>query len=377
MRVFVNLFILIVLTFGCKPVSKQSNSDYSGNDNLKNKSAVLFSIFDKNGYKILYVYSDSGEINQTYYLVPKHLPIPSAIKNQSIIRTPCQRVVCLSTTHIAFIDALNETDHVMAVSGVGNVFAETLRSKAESGRLKDIGYESSLDFEMLLSLNPDLVTVYDINGTLSPINDKMKKLNIPVVQINEYLESTPLGQAEWIKFFAEFFDKRFQADSIFNAIFQNYNELKMMTESCIFKPSVLLNLPWKGIWYIPGGKSNVAQLIADAGGNYVWKDNTENNNIPLHIEDVFEKASNADFWLNPGDVVSIHDVSGVDTRLKIFKPVQNGSMFNRNKRLNRSGGNDYMESGTVRPDLILKDLIKILHPELLTEHEFYYYTKVK
>ena len=373
MRICAMVFILISLTFGCRnPEGEVKNSEKTKGE-LENKSAELFSITDEEGYRVLSIYSKKNEHVERYFLVSGTETVPDIIKHETVIRTPCRRVVCLSTTHIAFMDALNETGSIFAVSGIDYVYNQLLRDKADSGLVKDIGYEASLDFELLLSLHPDLVTVYDINGTLSPIHAKLKKLGIPTVQINEYLESSPLGQAEWIKFFAEFFDKRKEADSVFSMVYDQYTALKKAADTCKVKPSVVVNLPWKGIWYIPGGKSNQAQLIDDAGGTYYWSETEEQHTMPLHIEDVYQKAVGADYWINPGDASKPEDITGVDTRLGKFKALQTGNLYNRNKRMSPGGGNDCMESGIVRPDLILKDLIAILHPELLKGHGFYYY----
>jgi iron complex transport system substrate-binding protein len=272
---------------------------------------------------------------------------------------------------------LGESNSVKAVSGSQYIYNQNVRKGIDEGKIEDVGYENSLDFELLLSLKPDMVTVYDINGTISPIINKLKKFNIPVVQINEYLESSPLGQAEWIKFFAEFYNKRSFAESKFSEIYNSYNSLKKIIDTINTRPTVLLNMPWKGTWYIPGGKSNVAQLINDAGGNYLWKENNETHNTPLNIEEVYLKANQADVWLNTGQAKNINDIINNDKRLSKFKAINTKNIFNRNKRLNKLGGNDYMESGTTRPDLILKDLIKILHPNLFAEDDFFYYSNLE
>ncbi len=341
-------------------------------------SAELFKIEEFDIYRVLSVYDKTGAVTNKYYLVEKDKQIPVEISDKkNIIRTPVTNVICLSTTHIAYIDMLDETDKITAVSGSQYIYNPVLRKGIISREIKDAGYENSLDFELLLSLKPDVVTVYDINGTISPVINKIKKFNIPVIQINEYLESSLLGQTEWIKFFGELFGKRELACTKFNEVYRNYNELKQKTDKIKNKPKVLLNMPWKGTWYIPGGKSNIAQLIEDAGGDYIWKNNPEKHNTPLNIEDVYLNAFDADIWLNPGQANSLSDIFGTDNRLAKFKPVKTSNIYNRNKRLNKFGGNDYMESGTVRPDLILRDLIKILHPELLPEHELFYYTKLE
>lgn len=372
-----NFSILIILTtylFSCTNVKIKNNS--SGFVRKENKYARLFSIEEKGKLKRLTIFDVNGNKQENYFLINKYSQISDTLKYNNIIKTPVKRIICLSTTHIAFIDALNETDKIVAISGSQYIYNPILIKRINTGKLKDTGYENSLDFELILSLKPDLVTVYDIIGSISPTINKLKQYNIPVIQINEYSETSILGQTEWIKIFAAFFEKENLAEKKFTKIEKNYSYLKKVTETITHRPSVLLNMPWKGTWYIPGGKSNIAQLIKDAGGNYLWKNTKEHNNYSLNIEEVYMKAKETDFWLNPGQAKSIYDITNTDIRLKDFKPVKTEQIFNRNKRLSPGGGNDYMESGTVRPDLILKDLIKIFHPELFKEDNFFYYKKL-
>lgn len=374
-RIFFQILILTAtLQFSCNNVKVTNNSsDFVKN---KNKYARLFSIEEKGNLKKLSIFDVKGNEKENYFLLNKNIQIPDTLRNKNIIKTPVKRVICLSTTHIAFVDALNETDKIIAVSGSQYIYNPKLIKRINTGKLKDTGYENSLDFELILSLKPDLVTVYDINGSISPTINKLKQYHIPVVQINEYSETSVLGQAEWIKFFAEFFEKENLAEQKFTKVEKNYSYFKKAADTISYKPSVLLNMPWKGTWYIPGGKSNIAQLIKDAGGNYLWKNTEEHHNYSLNIEEVYMKAKEAEFWLNTGQAKSINDITNTDIRLNDFKSIKTGLIFNRNKRLSPGGGNDYMESGTVRPDLILKDLIKILHPELLPKDTLYYYRKL-
>ena len=369
------LFISIILS-ACENSNSEKIKITEYENDISIFDAKLFKINQSIGYKILSIFDKKGKLKDTYYLIGRDELINDSIKDMNVIRTPVKNIVCLSTTHIAFVDMLDETDKITAISGSQYVYNKNLRTRILNNEVKDVGYENALDFELLLKLKPDVVTVYDINGTISPIINKIKKFNIPVIQINEYMESSLLSQAEWLKFFGELFNKRTIANDKFKEVKQNYSNLLKMTDTITDRPKILLNMPWKGTWYIPGGDSNIAQLIEDAGGDYIWKDLDERHNIPLNIEDVYLKARNADIWLNTGQASSIDDIINTDSRLKDFKPVKGGNIFNRINKLSESGANDYMESGTVRPDLILKDMIKILHPHLLPDHEFYFYKKL-
>ncbi len=372
---FIIYFIGAVL-FSCTHSDRKNIAENESKYKVKNKYADLFMIEKYGSISKLSVFKKSGLLYEDYVLVPKNETVPDSLKNKTIIRTPAERVVCLSTTHVAFIEIIDETDKIKGVSESAFIYSPQVRTFIEKNKISDVGHENSLDFELLLSLNPDLITVYDINGTLSSTINKIKTLNLPVVLINEYLETSVLGQAEWMKFFAEFFGKAEWSEKKFNEISDSYIQLKQILDTVSEKPAVLLNMPWKGIWYIPGGKSNIARLINDAGGNYLWKNSEERHNTPLTIEEVYLKASIADFWLNTGQATDINDILNTDIRLSDLPPIKNRQIFNRTKRISIGGGNDYMESGTVRPDLILKDLIFIFHPEIIPKHTLYYYQKL-
>ena len=374
------LYVYIVLISAANIFSTCNSRKVNDKKNTffeeKNKYAELFKIEKNKNITKLSVFSIGGNLKEEYFLIKKGIKTPDSLSTKNIVNVPIKKIICLSTTHIAFVEVINETDKIVGLSGTKYIYNKKLRRKAEEGKIKDIGYENSLDFELLLSLKPDLVTAYDINGNVSPVINKLKQYHIPVVIINEYSESSALAQAEWVRFFAEFFDKRKIADDFFSDISKKYDSYLKSVDTIKEKPTVLLNMPWKGTWYIPGGKSNVAQLIKDAGGKYIWENTNEQHNYALNIEEVYENASNADFWLNPGQAKKINDIIKTDVRLENFNTIKSGNIFNRNKRLNPYGGNDCMESGTVRPDLILKDIIKILHPYIFKTDTFYFYRKL-
>jgi iron complex transport system substrate-binding protein len=246
-----------------------------------------------------------------------------------------------------------------------------------NGEIIDIGYEKKLDFEKIVHLNPDLVLAYGINSEVTGYMKKLNELGITVVLNGEYLEKEPLAKAEWVKFIAPFYNKESVAFQKFDKMAQQYNSLKDIVSEEKSKPLVLNGLPWKGVWYVPGGESFAAQFIKDAGGSYLWGKNRSTEALPLDLETVYEKALKADCWINPGATSSIKDILRIDKRLGDLYVIQTGMIFNNNAVVNQNGGNDYWESGVTNPHLILKDLVKIFHPELLPDHKFVYYKKLK
>lgn len=366
------IFISLFAFFSCSNQSSEKKSTEKAKSSISLKYAKLFKISKYGNYTELIVLSKNEETGTSYFLIPKGEKVPKHLINENIIFTPVERIICLSTTHIAYFDILKKINKIVGVSGA-YVYNEQINKSLKNGEKKDVGYEQSLDYETIISLKPDLLTIYNIDGNNSSILNKLKALKIPVVSINEYSEPHILGQTEWIKFFAEFVNETGRASQIFDSISNNYSELKNISKKESHKPTVLLNMPWKGVWYIPGNNSNIAQLISDAGGVFFGGNNLTERNFPTDVANVYINAGKSDIWLNPGQAETYSDIENIDKRLTKFRAYKNRSIFNRNRRLSESGGNDFMESGVVHPDIILKDIIKIFHPDLLPNHEFFYY----
>ena len=352
-----------------------NNSDLAL-DTLKNNYATGFRIIDNKDSKTIEVFNPWQ--NAKGVVIKYNLSKGTVSKTaDNTIHVPVKRVVCMSTTHIAFIDALHELPTIKGISGGKLISNNTINEMISKNEITDVGYEQSLNYEILIGLHPDVIFVYGVGSDVSGYINKLKELNIKVVLVGEYLEANPLAKAEWIKFFAEFFLKRELASAVFDTISNDYEKLKQTVKAIKYRPTVMMGLPWNGTWYISGGKSFAATLISDASGEYIWKDIDSHESLPIDLETVFQKSMNADIWLNPGAVLSKKDIQVVDERLVNVKPFIQNRIFNNNARLTPLGGNDYWESGTVNPHLILKDLIAILHPEVFPNYKMKYYQTIK
>ncbi|MBS1618067.1 MAG: ABC transporter substrate-binding protein, partial [Bacteroidetes bacterium] len=201
--------------------------------------------------------------------------------------------------------------------------------------------------------------------------------HISVASSRDYFEQDPLARAEWIKFFAAFINKEKMADSIFNKVKADYGFIRNSTAKMGERPTVFCNVPYNGIWYMPCGKNYVARLFTDAGSTFLWqKDEPINGlNLTLNFEQVYERAANADFWMNPGVVSSLAQLSDQDTKFKLYKAFKTGQVYNCTNRLSTGGGMDMWETGTFRPDLVLRDLSLIFHGG--SSQDLYYYKKLK
>lgn len=374
------LLISIFAFSFCFCVSNHNTED--GNKRvINNDYARLFSISDSGSYYRLDIYSPwqgADNIEITYYLSENKDLIPGNVKESSKIKLPINKSVCLSTTHVAMIEAAGSLETIIGVSGTDYVSNSLLREKIEKGKVKDVGYDSNLNTELITSLNPDIVFVYGIGPESAGYMSKLEKVGIPTLFICDYLEVHPLAKCEWMKLFGVLFASEDVVNSNFLKAKTNYESLRDSIKRKISsRPEVMLGLPYKDKWFISPGNSYVSALINDAGGEYVWSDRHSYISMPLGIESVFRQTIESEYWLNIGNVRTVNELLALDNRFAELGPVKSGKLYNNVARLSENGGNDYWESGAVRPDLVLRDIASILHPDIITNHELYYYLKVK
>ena len=373
MHRFFFIFILIVLYSGC---NSPENNNHRINSNHYAHGFQIEKTGNVTELTVFNPWEKADNVSIRYFLVEKDKSVPDSLAGERIIRTPLERVICLSTTHIGFLDVLEETATVVGISGSQYVSSENVRKRLEGGESPDVGYGQNLNYELIVNQNPELVMVYGIGSEVTSYVQKLEELKIPVVMVAEYLEETPLGKAEWIKFFGTFFQKENEAQLYFEQVENEYHRLKKLAAEANEKPKVLVGSPYKDSWWIPGGNSYLANLIADAGGDYVGKENPSNESYVISFEHALTFADEADVWINMGNLASKDEILITDERFKNFGVFKNGKLFNNIKRLSKHGGNDFWESGTVNPHVILHDLITVFHPEL-AEKNMVYYQEIK
>jgi iron complex transport system substrate-binding protein len=327
---------------------------------------------------IINPWQGAENVKMVYHLVRRGTKIPEGLDSALVIFVPLKKIICMSTTHIAMISALGEENSVSGVSGTGFVYSESLKKNIETGLVADVGYESNLNKELILNISPDLIMMYGIGSESAGYVGKIKELGIKVIFNADYLETDPLSKAEWIKLFGELYCKEKLADSIYISERETYDSIKSyISRNIRERPKVLLGLPFKDAWYISPGNSFISKIISDAGGEYLWQNTESSVSLPFGIENVFMRAVSADFWLNIGSVKTKREITAIDQRLNELQCFKNGRLYNNNNRVSRDGGNDYWESGSLYPHLILKDIASILHAGLFSDYELYFYRKIQ
>jgi iron complex transport system substrate-binding protein len=347
-------------------------------DELKVKYSKSFEIEYYDSAKIIRVFTpDSARtLIYQYLLLPNGVNVPSGYGAYQIIRTPVKSVISLTSIYIGFLEKLDLLDKLIAVDNFQFINSEKVKELIKEKRITEVGETANLNIEKVISINPGLLLTY---GNGNPTVDGHQKLiqnGVLVASSTSHLENAPLARAEWIKFVAAFFDKEKKANEIFDSVEYRYNKLKTLAGTAKNKPTVFTDAVFIGKWYEPGGASFAAQLLKDAGADYIWKDNNSTGSLKLNYEQVLDKAYNADFWINVHFWNKISDVVKEDPRNAKFKAYQTKNIYNNNAIMNEYGGNEYWESGVINIDIVLADLIKIFHPDLLPEHNFKYYKKL-
>lgn len=354
---------------GDVPLTTPVPTDYFP-DKVTVEYATGFTVEYYGNYKVVTVLTpwDFATETFTYVLVQEGTQAPEGFDNAAFVSVPLSSAVSMSTTFLPYFEMYGLLDTLVAIDDATYVSNQAVLALAEAG-LPSVGTGAAVDIETLLTLEPDVIFT---NGYGFPEYDTHPVLieaGLPVVINGDYMDTTPLGRAEWGKFIALFFNAEGTANELFDQTVANYNQYKSLVTDVEEKPTVFFNTPWEGTWYMPGGASYMANFAADAGGDYLWADDMATGTLYLGFEDVIAKGvDSADIWLSPGSFsFTAADVLATDERFADFAAYQHGGLWNNNKSLSANFGNDFYESGIANPDLILADLISIFHPDLMEQ----------
>ncbi|MCB1777838.1 MAG: ABC transporter substrate-binding protein [Candidatus Competibacteraceae bacterium] len=311
-----------------------------------------------------------------YVLVQCGAPTPAGFTDAQVIPIPVRSIAVLSTTHLPHLEMLNALDRLVAVGSYQNVYSPAVRQWIAAGKVAQVGRGPGINLEMILDLRPDLVTAVGHDQPQYNTHPLLRHAGVNVAINSEYVEPTLLGSSEWLKFTAAFLNRDGLAQRRFAEMAERYEALAAQVRDgpAVEKPSVFSGFLDRDVWYVPSGGSSIARLIADAGGRYLWANDAHRGSLPLSFEVVFERAGDADVWLASDlDWFTRADLLAANARYGAFKAFRNRRVYNQNARLNENKANDYWEAGIVEPDVVLADVIKILHPDRLPDHRLKYY----
>lgn len=342
--------------------------------------AKNFSIIEYPTFKLLTVrnaYRDATGTFQ-YALVPKEAPLPAELpEDATLIRTPVERVALMETVYVGHLDAINRLESIHAAATANYISHPEVLARVTSGDIKKLQSGQKPDIEQLLLLQPDAIFTTTLGNGTFELSPQLERAGLPVVVTADYMEQHPLARTEWIKFIAAFYEAEGEAAELFDRIRSEYLQLKEMTEGIATRPSVFCGAPYSGVWHVPGGDSYIAQIILDAGGNYLWSDDRSQGGIPLDTERVFLKAADATYWINPSHYRSFAELFGADPRFAKFQAARDKLVFNNTKQVGPNGRNNIWEAGIMQPNVVLGDMIQIFHPELLPGREMVFHAPLE
>jgi iron complex transport system substrate-binding protein len=360
------------------PAVKVTSQEDLFPDKVEIKHSRGFTVSYGNNYKVVNIFTHFENQADTiqYILLQRGTSLPAGLPQAQIIEIPLHSLVVMSSMHIALADFVDAADVLTGIGNLKYVNATAVRENIKAGKVVEAGIDASMNEELLISLQPDLLMAMGSpNGKIGRYKT-LQEAGVPVMINSEWLESTPLARAEWVKLMAVLLNKEALVNQKFAAVEQEYHKLVQLAQTARTKPVIVTGMPYKGTWFVPDGDSYMCQFLKDAGASYQWADTKGLGSLALDFETVAPVALQADYWLNVGYVNSRDDIKAKDIRYTDFKPFQQGRIYNNNKKVNDLGANDYWESGAVHPHVVLADLIKILHPELLPGHELVYYKQL-
>lgn len=375
-KTFSFCFLIFSLCFGCK------NNEISSDSIAVKEGSVLyaesFDIIIYENYKVISVKKAWPDADRDfkYALVKKGTTISDPADYDAVVTVPIQTLAATSTTHLPSLEMLNKEESLVGFAELDFISSEKIRMRIASGKVTELGRNEALNTEALIDLAPEAVVGFAMDG-INTTYRTIQNAGIPVLYNADWTETSPLGKAEWIKFFGALFDKDEEADQLFESIKNEYEKVKALAQEVSDTPEVLYGAMYRDIWHVPRGDSWGAQFIEDANGNYLWKDEKGTGGLSLSLETVLDKAQQADIWLAPAQFSTLGGLEQASQVYTIFDAFKNKKVYNYTAKKGATGGYIYFELAPNRPDLVLKDLVKIFHPELLPEHELYFYSQLK
>ncbi len=369
-------FFFLLLLFACQQKPEATSRILASENVIRYATGLAIQKFE--GFSLVTVSNPWPTSNKAfrYVLHQKGAAIPDSLRTAISIQVPIQNIVVTSTTHIPALEMLGVEKRLLGFPNTDFVSSPKTRALIESGNIREIGTNQSLNTEVLLEMQPELIIGFGVDGGKKTY-DQLQQNGLTVLYNGDWMEQHPLGRAEWIQLFGVLFGLEDKANTVFRSLETEYLLAMQLAQKAKTKPTIFSGAIYQDQWYLPQGKSWAAQFLDHANGNYLWATSEGIGSLSLSFETVLEKAQNADFWIGPGQFTSFEQLEKANPNYKYFKAVQNKKVYSYSSKKGKTGGIIYYELASNRPDLVLKDLIKILHPELVPNYELYFFEKLK
>lgn len=375
---FVKIAFLL-LFFSLVACKKNETADVVKPEIAKNsvEYASGLSIIKQDGYSVVTVSNPWPNANKkfTYILKEKQATVPDSLKSYTTIKVPLESIVVTSTTNIPFLEMLEVENKLIGFPHTDYISSEKTRALIDKGSVKDVGQNEKLNVEQLIELSPELIVTFGVDNN-NPTLDNLKKSGLNVLIQGDWMEQSPLGKAEWIKLYGALFGKEEKAKELFDKIVLSYNQAKKLVATKEVNSTVLYGSMYQDVWYVAKGSSWVAQFIKDAQANYLWSNLEGSGSEGLSFEKVLDKAKTAHFWIATGSFKTLDELAKSNPHYGEFDAFKNKTIYTFESKIGATGGTIYYELSPSRPDLVLKDYVKIFHPDVLPSYEFTFASKL-
>jgi len=374
-------FLKSLLTFFIVLCFVQCKKEISANTKIIPQNEIHyakgFSIVNYDGFSVVKVTNPWPKANKSYsyILKEKNGIIPDSLKNNTTINIPIKNIVVTSTTHIPSLEMLGVENTLVGFPNLNYISSEKVRALIDSKKIKELGSNQTLNTEVIIDLQPEVIIGYGLDNS-NPTLDNLEKNGLKVLLNGDWNEQTPLGKAEWIKFFGALYGKQKQANELFSKIEKDYLKTVEIAKKATSNPTILAGDMYEDKWYLPQGTSWGCQLLKEAKGDYLWKETNGTGSLSLSFETVLEKGKNADLWITSGQFSTLKEMLDANPHYSQFKAFQNKNVYSFAGKKGKTGGVLYYELAPNRPDLVLKDIVKILHPELLVGYKPFFFEKL-
>ncbi|RZJ64866.1 MAG: ABC transporter substrate-binding protein [Flavobacterium sp.] len=377
-HIFPKIVFLFVLAFaGC---NQKQDAASGKSDTVENsvRHAKGLQIYHYDGYSVVRITNPWPDATEKfdYVLYKKGVAVPDSLSAYTAVQVPIKSVVVTSTTHIPSLEMLGVENTLVAFPNTTYISSEKTRALVDAGKVKEVGANESLNTEVMIDLAPDAVVGFSISSNNKTLTS-LQQSGLKVIYNGDWTEQSPLGKAEWIKFFGALYDRNAAAEKLFDRIEKDYNSAKALADKATTSPTVLCGSMYQDIWYMPQGGSWGALFLKDAHANYLWANEKGTGSLHLSLEKVLDRAVDAQFWVGPTEFTSLKDLAAANQHYTQFRAFKEKNVYSFSSKKGKTGGVIYYELAPNRPDLVLKDLIKILHPDLLPDYQLHFFEKLK
>lgn len=366
---------MVVLAALCSCKGGGTTAIIAEGDTLALKYAEHISIVKHEGFTIVKLADpwNMGKTLHTYVLVPADRELPGGLPEGTVVRTPLKRAVIATSVHCGLVMQFGKGSSIAGVCDLRYINLPWVQAQCKAGKIANCGSGLAPTLEKIIDCGADaiLISPFQNNGGYGRLEECQK----PLIETADYMETSALGRAEWMKFYGMLFGAEAEADSMFNSMERNYLRLKRLAQSSTVRKTIIMDKKSSSVWYVPGGESTIGRLIADANAGYPFSTDTSNGSLPLPFETVLEKAGDADVWLfryNSPQPATRSSLASEYHGYEQFKSFKTGEVYGCNTQTST-----FYEDTPFSPDMLLRDFIIITHPDIEGLGDTKYFIKLK